>query len=127
MDLRTPLSRAMGLGTARGAAVAHWWAQRVTSVALVPLTVWFVFALIGVVGADYAAAVEWLSRPWNTVLLVVYLAVLFHHAQLGLQVVIEDYVHAEGVKLASLLAVKFAAVILALAAIFAVLRVSLGD
>jgi succinate dehydrogenase / fumarate reductase membrane anchor subunit len=125
MSLRTPLGRVRGLGSAKE-GVSHWWAQRVTAVALVPLTLWFVISLLSVAHADHETAVDWVSRPFNTVLLIILLITLFYHAQLGMQVVIEDYVHAEGAKLASLLLVKFVVILLAASAILAVLRIAFG-
>jgi succinate dehydrogenase / fumarate reductase membrane anchor subunit len=125
MSLRTPLARARGLGSAKE-GVNHWWAQRITAVALVPLTLWFVIFLLRIAHADYFTAVAWISWPINTVLLVALLFTTFYHAYLGVQVVIEDYVHAEGVKLASLLAVKFLLILLGGAAILAVLRIAFG-
>lgn len=125
MDLRTPLARARGLGSAKE-GVNHWWAQRVTAVALVPLTLWFVVSLLTVLGEDYAQVVAWIGSPLNTVLLVAFLFSTFYHAYLGLQVVIEDYVHTEAAKLATLLATKFLLILLGAAAILAVLRIAFG-
>ena len=119
--LRSDLGRVRGLGSAKD-GVAHWWAQRVTALALIPLTVWFVVSILGLVGASHAAVVDWIASPVPALLLVLLVVATFHHAQLGLQVVIEDYVHHEGAKLTLLLLVKAAAVILALSALFAVLR-----
>jgi succinate dehydrogenase / fumarate reductase membrane anchor subunit len=124
-DLRTPLGRVRGLGSAKE-GVGHWWAQRVTSVALVPLIFWFVASIIGLIGADYASFVAWIRHPLNTILMTLLLAVGFYHLQLGLQVVIEDYVHNEAARLASIIAVKFAAALLALAGIFSVLKIAFG-
>ena len=125
MDLRTPLARARGLGSAKE-GVNHWWGQRVTAIALVPLTLWFVVSLLIVARAEYAEVVAWVGAPINTVLLVAFLFSMFYHAYLGLQVVIEDYVHAEGLKISSLLIVKFLLILLGAAAILAVLRLALG-
>ncbi len=125
MDMRTPMSRVRGLGAA-GEGVGHWWAQRLTSIALVPLVLWFVYAAVGLVGADHAAFKAFLGEHGNALLMVLFVAVMFHHAQQGLQVVIEDYVHHEGAKVASLVAVKFLAVLCAASAILAVLRVAFG-
>lgn len=108
MSLQSPLARVLGLGSAKE-GVEHWWWQRLTAVALVPLGLWFAVAVIGLVGADHGTAREWVTRPLNAVLLIAFSASLLHHAQLGLQVVIEDYIHHEPVKLTLLLAVKFAA------------------
>jgi succinate dehydrogenase / fumarate reductase membrane anchor subunit len=121
-DLRSDLARVRGLGSAKE-GVAHWWAQRVTAVALVPLLVWFVASIVSLVGAPHATVVDWIASPMPSLLLVLLLVAVFHHAQLGLQVVIEDYVHGEGAKLTLILLVKGAAVVLGLASIFAVLRI----
>ncbi len=111
MSLQTPLSRVLGLGSAKE-GVEHWWWQRLTAVALVPLSVWFVIAAVSLVGSDYDAARAWASRSLNVTLLIAFVGVLLHHAQLGLQVIIEDYIHNEPWKLPLLLAVKFLAVFL---------------
>lgn len=108
MSLRSPLGRVLGSGSAKE-GVDHWWWQRLTAVALVPLGIWFVVAVISLVGAGHAEARAWAVAPLNMVLLIAFTAALLHHAQLGLQVVIEDYVHNEGCKLAGLLVVKFLA------------------
>ena len=123
MSMRTPLAEARGLGSAKTGA-EHWWVQRLTAVALVPLTLWLVFSVTGLVGADHATLVAWLSSPIRLALLVLFLVAMFHHAQLGLQVVIEDYVHQEGAKLALLVAAKFLLWLLATVAILAALRIA---
>jgi succinate dehydrogenase / fumarate reductase membrane anchor subunit len=123
MSLKTPLGAARGLGSAKSGA-HHWIVQRITAIALVPLTIWFVFAAIGLAGGGYAEAQAWLASPINAVLMILLSIATFHHMQLGLQVVIEDYVHAEGVKIAALLAVKLGAFALGTAAVFAILKVA---
>jgi succinate dehydrogenase / fumarate reductase membrane anchor subunit len=125
-DLRTPLARARGLGSARE-GVHHWWAQRLTAVALIPLVVWFAISLVMMSGADYGAVRAWIGSPVVMVLLILTIAIGLHHGQLGLQVVIEDYVHGDGSKLALIVAVRFIAVLFGLAAIVAVLRIGLGS
>lgn len=122
--MRTMLGRVRGLGSAKE-GVHHWWAQRVTAIALVPLVLWFVISIITLVGQPYAAVVAWVANPVCGVLLIGLIAAVFHHAQLGLTVVIEDYVHTEGAKLASLLAVRGAALILAGIGIVSVLKLML--
>ena len=124
-DLRTPLARARGLGSAR-AGVHHWWAQRITAIALIPLVVWFAISLVMMSGADYGAVRAWIGSPMVMVLLILTIAVGLHHGQLGLQVVIEDYVHGDGSKLALIVAVRFIAVLFGLAAIVAILRIGFG-
>lgn len=125
MDMRTPLSRANHLGSAREGA-NHWWWQRLTALALVPLLLWLVGSLVCLIGADYLTMRTWVARPTVTVALVTLLIALFYHAQLGLQVVLEDYVHAEGLKLASLVAVRFACLLLGLLGVISVLRIAFG-
>ncbi|HMK00502.1 MAG TPA: succinate dehydrogenase, hydrophobic membrane anchor protein [Reyranella sp.] len=125
-DLRTPLARARGLGSARY-GVHHWWAQRLTAIALIPLVVWFAISLVMMSGADYGAVRAWIGSPVVMVLLILTIAVGLHHGQLGLQVVIEDYVHGDGSKLALIVAVRFIAVLFGLAAIVAVLRIGFGS
>ncbi len=125
MSLRSPLSQARGLGSAKE-GVEHWWWQRLTAVALVPLTLWFVFSIAGLAGAEREAVLAWIAAPLNAVGLILFLTALFHHSQLGLQVVVEDYVHAEFLKICTLVLIKFAHVALATVAIFSVLKISLG-
>lgn len=121
-SLRSPLGRARGLGSAKD-GTHHWWAQRVTALALVPLALWFVVGVVGLVGASHGAATRWIAHPVNAVLLAALVVAVFHHAQLGLQVVIEDYVHGEAPRIAALLAVKAACWLLAVASLFAILRI----
>jgi succinate dehydrogenase / fumarate reductase membrane anchor subunit len=122
--MATPLSRARGLGSAKE-GVHHWWAQRVTALALVPLALWFVIAVITSTGMSHAEFRAWVGSPFNAVLLVLLIAATFHHAQLGVQVVIEDYIHHEAAKIGLILLAKGLAVLLAALGIFAVLKVAL--
>ena len=124
-DLRTPLARARGLGSARD-GLHHWWAQRLTAIALIPLVVWFAISLVMLSGADYEVARAWIGSPLVMVLLILTITVGLHHGQLGLQVVIEDYVHGDGWKLALIVAIRFIAVIFGLAATVAILRIGFG-
>ena len=124
-DRRTPLARARGLGSAKE-GVHHWWAQRLTAIALIPLVVWFAISLIMLSGADYAVVRAWIGSPLVMVLMILTIGIGLHHGQLGLQVVIEDYVHGDGSKLALIVAVRFIAVLFGLAAIVAVLRIGFG-
>jgi succinate dehydrogenase / fumarate reductase membrane anchor subunit len=125
MDRRTPLARARGLGSAKD-GVGHWWAQRLTAIALIPLVVWFAISLVMLSGADYTVVRAWIGSPLVMMLLVLTIAVGLHHAQLGMQVVIEDYVGSDGWKLALIVIVKFIAVIFGLGAIVAILRIGFG-
>lgn len=124
-DLRTPLARARGLGSAK-AGVHHWWAQRLTAIALVPLVVWFAISLVMMSGAEYELVRAWIGSPVVMVLLILTIVVGLHHGQLGLQVVIEDYVHSDGAKLALIVAIRFIAVLFGLAAVVAILRIGFG-
>lgn len=124
-DLRSPLNRARGLGSAKS-GVHHFWMQRLTAVALIPLVIWFAVSLVMLSGADYGMARSWLSSPFVMVLLILTICIGLYHGQLGIQVVIEDYVHHEGVKLALIVAVKFIAVFFGLAAIVATMRIGFG-
>ncbi len=126
MNYRTPLARARGLGAAREGLHA-WWRQRVTAVALIPLSLWFALSLALLPQTDYASLVRWITSPWNTVLLISVIIISFYHATLGLQVIIEDYVHGDAVKLISLLAMKLVLAFLALTASFALLRIVFVD
>ncbi len=123
--MRSPLSRAIGLGSAKE-GVDHWWAQRVTALALVPLTLWFVIAIIELAGADRALFVDWVRQPLPAVLLVLLLIATLYHGALGLQVVIEDYVESEALRLGLLIVMRAAAILFAVRGIFAVLKLSLG-
>jgi succinate dehydrogenase / fumarate reductase membrane anchor subunit len=123
--MRSPLGRALGLGSAKE-GVEHWWAQRVTAIALVPLTLWFVVAIIGLAGADHAIFVDWVRHPLPAILLVLLLIATFYHGALGLQVVIEDYVANETLRFGLLIVMRLAAIVFAARGIFAVLKLSLG-
>lgn len=125
MKYRTALYDVRGLGSARD-GTRHWWMQRVTALALVPLTPWLAFSLAGLGSMGYADAVAWVRSPLTTVLLLSTILAVAYHAKLGLQVVIEDYVHREGVKVAALIGVKFLTLLLGLASALAVLRVAMA-
>lgn len=123
--LRSPLARARGLGSAKE-GTSHFIASRVTSIALVPLSLWFAFAVIGVAGAGYEAALAWAAAPINAILLILLVVTTLYHAALGCQVVIEDYVHHEMSKLAAILGVYLACAALGVAGVFAVLKIALA-
>lgn len=123
--LRSPLQIARGLGSAKH-GTEHWWSQRLTAIALVPLTVWFVFGVIGHLGADHAAFIAWMKSPFSAVMMILTAVVTFHHAQSGLQVVIEDYVHVEWQKMALIIGVKFLSFALAAACVLAVVKIFIG-
>ena len=115
----------MGLGSAKE-GVEHWWRQRVTAIALVPLALWFVVTVIALVGADRQALVAWMHNPMAAVLMILLIVATFYHLALGLQVVIEDYVHGEGLKTATLVAMRFLCVVFVARGVLAVLKLALG-
>jgi len=125
MSLRAPLGRVLGLGTAKD-GTDHWWAQRVSAVALVFLGLWFAVSLATTSGFGHAEIVAEIGRPINSILLLLLTASMTYHSYLGVQVVIEDYVHAPGIKLVTLLVSRFTHVLLAVAAIFAILKIGLA-
>jgi len=124
-DLRSPLNRARGLGSAKD-GLHHWWVQRLTALALIPLVIWFALSLVMMSGADYGMVRAWIGSPVAMVLLILTIVIGLHHGQLGLQVVIEDYVHNDGLKLALIVAVRFIAVLFGLAAVVAIMRIGFG-
>lgn len=125
MSMRSPLGRVHGLGPA-GEGIGHWWAQRITSLALVPLALWFVAALVGLTGADHATARDWIAAPVPAGLLVLLIVATFYHGALGLQSIVEDYVHHEGAKLAALIAINGVSLLIGLTGVLAVLMVLFG-
>jgi succinate dehydrogenase / fumarate reductase membrane anchor subunit len=126
MSLISPLNRVLGLGTAKGAA-EHWWLQRLTAVALIPLGLWFALALLALPSFDYAAVTAWVQRPITSILLISMVVAIGYHSALGVQVVIEDYVGTHGGRAVALVASTLAHVALSIAAVFAVLRIALGS
>ena len=121
--MRSMLGRARGLGAAKS-GTAHWWAQRVTALALVPLSLWFIGAMVRLAGLSRAEVAQWAASPVTATLMVALVLATFHHLHLGLQVVIEDYIHAEKPRLAWLLAMRAVVALLALASLISVLRLA---
>ena len=113
------------MGTARGAA-EHWWVQRLTAVSLVPLGLWFAIALLRLPDFSYATVINWAQRPLTSILLILTVLAIGYHSYLGVQVVIEDYVHAKGLKVLSLIGSAFAHTALSIAALFAILKIAFG-
>ena len=125
MSLQSPLAKVIGLGSAREGA-DHWWAQRVSSVALLLLGGWFLVALACLDGFDYASVATFLARPWNAILVILLVATIGYHSKLGLQVVIEDYLANKALKVSALILSAFFHVLVASTAAYAVLMISLG-
>jgi len=126
MSLRSPLARVSGLGSAK-TGTGHWWMQRISAVALIPLCLWFVFSLPGIANAGYAEAVAWFHAPLPPVLMLCLVIALCYHALLGVQVVVEDYLHGEGLKIAVLITVKLLFSLVAIAGVLAILRITLAS
>jgi len=124
-QMRSPLGRAAWLGSAKE-GVEHWWRERVTAIALVPLTLWFVASIIAHGGSDYSVLVAWLKTPFATLMMVLLLIAVFYHTALGLQVVIEDYVHS-AVKIPALVAMRLGCLVCVLAGILAMLQIAFGS
>ena len=120
MSLRSDLGRVRGLGSAKE-GTSHWWAQRLTAVALLPLSFWFVWSVINLVGVDHIGFTNWLNESANLVLMILFVGSLFYHMQLGLQVVIEDYIHSEKKKVTSLVLNLFVAIVFGVSSIVALL------
>jgi succinate dehydrogenase / fumarate reductase membrane anchor subunit len=125
VNLATPLSKVLGLGSAKS-GVEHWWVQRLTAVALAPLGLWFAFALLSLDGLSYAAVVAWLREPLTAVLLLLTVVTVVFHSYLGIQPVIEEYVESKGPKVLALMLSAFGHFFLLTAAVFAVLKVAFG-
>jgi succinate dehydrogenase / fumarate reductase, membrane anchor subunit len=125
MSLRSPLGRVLGRGSA-GEGVGHWWVQRVTAVALLPLTVWFAWSILGLHLQSYDEVRGWLGQPWVAVLSILLVVTLSWHSKLGVQVVIEDYVHGKGAKTTMILLSTFIHAAAAVAGVFAILLLALS-
>jgi succinate dehydrogenase / fumarate reductase membrane anchor subunit len=122
---RTPLKQVRGLGSAKE-GTQHFFVQRLTAIALIFLACWFLYFVVSLMQADYLTASDAVAKPWNATLLIAFLVAMFWHAQLGMQVVIEDYVHSHGLALAAQITVRFLCILGALASVFAVVIIALG-
>jgi succinate dehydrogenase / fumarate reductase, membrane anchor subunit len=124
MSLRSPLGKVLGTGSAKE-GVHHWWLQRLTSIALVPLAIWFVVSLLSLPAFDHGAVISWMAQSWTALFLILFVLVATWHSQLGVRVVVEDYVHG-GSKTLALVLITFIHAVVAVAGVFAVLKVAFG-
>jgi succinate dehydrogenase / fumarate reductase membrane anchor subunit len=120
---RTPLKRARGLGSGKS-GTGHFWTQRVTAIVLAPLAIWFVWTLVTLVGTDLETARDIIARPWNTIIFAVFLVSMFWHAKLGLQIVIEDYVHTRALEITAHFLNNFLCGLGAIASLYAIARIA---
>jgi succinate dehydrogenase / fumarate reductase membrane anchor subunit len=124
-SLRSPLGRVGGLGSAKS-GVHHWWMQRLTSIALVPLTIWFAVSILSLPSLDHVTVTAWMAQSWTALLLIVLVLVAAYHSQLGVQVVVEDYVPGSGMRTLTLVILTFIHGLVAVAGVFAILKVAFG-
>ena len=122
-NLRTPLSEVKGLGSAKE-GTSHFWSQRLSAIALTPLVLWLCFSVAALPGMDYLSVREWLASPLTSIMMVLLVAVAFFHSRLGLQVIVEDYVGGHGARTVAIIAITFAAGVLAVVGVFSVLRIA---
>jgi succinate dehydrogenase / fumarate reductase membrane anchor subunit len=124
MELQTLLAQARGLSHHKQGGASHWWAQRLSAMALAPLMLWFVFSAIRLVGADHSAFVIWLSYPGNTLLMTLMVVTLFYHSQQGIKVIVEDYIHSVTAKVTALVVLKAFIYIGGISSLLAIFRVA---
>jgi succinate dehydrogenase / fumarate reductase, membrane anchor subunit len=126
MSLRSPLGRVLGLGSAKS-GFRHWWAQRLTAVALAPLGLWFAVSMLALASTDYWSVAAWVAEPFNAVLLILLLLALLYHSSLGLQVVMEDYLPHGAGRLVAVVAMQFLHIALAVSGLYAIVTLSIGS
>jgi succinate dehydrogenase / fumarate reductase membrane anchor subunit len=122
-SLETPLHKVQGLGASHS-GTGHFWRERLTSVALIPLSLWFAYAVLGLIGTNEVAIVSFLAHPWNAILMGLFVVISFYHLSLGLQQILDDYVHTPGLKLFLRLAVTVVWIIASLISVFALVRIA---
>jgi len=122
---QTPLHKVQGMGSAHS-GTGHFWHERVTSVALIPLSLWFLYAMVGLAGTSEVTALQFLAHPWNAMLMGGFVCFSLWHAYLGLQVVVDDYIHTTGTKIFLLLAIRFAVIATGATCLFAIARIAIG-
>lgn len=124
MSMNTPISKVRGLGSARS-GTHHWWMQKIAAVALIPLTIWFVASIVQMTNADYFTVRAWLASPVSATLMLLYIVIGLYHLRLGLQAVVEDYIHTEGMKIFLQFSILFGCTVIAVGSIFSVLKIAL--
>ncbi|MBN9545054.1 MAG: succinate dehydrogenase, hydrophobic membrane anchor protein [Alphaproteobacteria bacterium] len=122
-SLQTPLRKVEGLGVSHS-GTGHFWRQRITAVALVPLGLWFTYAILGLVGTNEVAILSFLAHPWNALLMAAFAATMLYHMSLGLQTVVDDYIHGTGMKIFCLLLIRFVMIATTVTCIFALIRIA---
>ena len=122
--MRSDLGRVRGLGTAKEGA-HHWWMQRLTAIALIPLTLWFIISIASLNSASYAETLNWLSIPLVSIFMILLISSTLYHALLGVQVVVEDYIHHKSFKFLLLIGLKFIFLVLGVIAVFSLLKIAL--
>lgn len=121
--MSTPLHKVQGLGAAHS-GTSHFWRQRITALALVPLGLWFTYAILGLIGTNEVAILSFLAHPWNALLMAAFAATMLYHMSLGLQVVVDDYIHSTGMKIFCLLLIRFVMIATTVTCIFALIRIA---
>ncbi|MBI1274676.1 succinate dehydrogenase, hydrophobic membrane anchor protein [bacterium] len=124
MHLMTPLARVRGLGSAKS-GVHHWWVQRISALAIVPLGLWFIYSLLHMVGGGHAAMIGWFASPFNAIGMALLMWTMCYHAFLGLQVIVEDYVHCHLTQTASIILIKFVSFLLAAVSVLSIIKMHL--
>jgi len=119
----TPLHKVRGMGSSHS-GTGHFWHERVTSVALIPLSLWFAYAMLGLAGTSEVTALQFLAHPWNAILMGAFVVFSLWHAYLGLQVVVDDYIHTTGTKIFLLLTIRFAVIAVTATCLFAIVRIA---
>lgn len=125
MNMRTPIKEMRGLGSAKD-GTHHWWAQRMTALGLIPLSFWFVFSMVSLIGASHAEFTAWMAEPMNAILMLLFLPILVVHSMQGLQVIMEDYIDPEWLKVTCVILMQFVHYFLGAASIVAILRLAIG-
>ena len=125
MTLETSLARVTGLGSAKQ-GTHHWWMQRITAIALVPLTFWLVYSLLSLTRLDHSAVTHWIASPVSSAIIILFIISIYYHAILGIRVVIEDYVESELLKICSVITINFIFIFAALVSVITVIKVALG-